>query len=469
MTEKEKILIIEDDIKFAERLEKNLELEGFEVDVAEGGKAGLEALKRKFYDLAIVDIKMPDIDGMEVLRQIKSPEKAEFDADMPAVMLTSVNDVAIAVEAMRLGAADYITKESERREIILRLLRVLEQNRLLNENRLLRAQLERSSEFGEIIGQSEAIRRIKQEIIEIAGLNVPVLITGETGVGKELVARAIHRLSKAPDSPFIDLNCAALPEDNLFQSELFGHEKGAFTDAHTSRRGKFELANNGTLFFDEISELSPDSQAKILRVIESLEFTRIGGNRPIRVDCRLIFATNQDLKQLVTEGKFRQDLYYRLSVYPINIPPLRHHSEDIPLLVAYFSKFYCEKYNRRLINFSPAALAELKNYSWPGNVRELKNVVERLVIRSHRAIIDIEEIKECGIQQPKNEVDKTSIAIPPEGIIIDELEKELVLKALEKANWNQKEAARLLGISIDRMHNRIRKFGITHPSWRVHR
>ncbi|MCX7766536.1 MAG: sigma-54 dependent transcriptional regulator [Candidatus Sumerlaeia bacterium] len=471
MAEKGKILIVEDDVNFAERLKKNLELEGFIAEVAEGGRAGLSALQQKFYDLVIVDIKMPDLDGLEVLRQIKASDKPEFDSEIPVVMLTSINDISVAVEAMRLGAADYITKESERREIIIRLLRVLEQNRLLNENRLLRAQLERSSEFGEIIGQSEAIRKIKQEILEITGLNVPVLIYGETGVGKELVARAIHRLSKFQGGAFIDLNCAALPEDTLFQSELFGHEKGAFTDAHTARRGKFELAHNGTLFFDEIAELSLDSQAKILRVIETLEFTRIGGNQPIKVNCRLIFATNKELKQLVSEGRFRQDLFFRLTVFPIYIPPLRERVEDIPLLAVYFLKQYCQKYNRPLKNFTESALVELKKYSWPGNVRELKNVVERLVIRSRKPVIDRDEVNECGVQALESETEKVKplVSIPAQGISMDELEKELVMEALRKTDWNQKEAAKLLGISIDRMHNRIRKFGITHPSWRVHR
>ncbi|MCD6385863.1 sigma-54-dependent Fis family transcriptional regulator, partial [Candidatus Sumerlaeota bacterium] len=324
MEDKQHILIIEDDLVFAERLKKNLELEeGFSVEIAEGGEQGFELLRRKFFDLAIVDIKMPDIDGVEVLRRIKNVTEPEFDPDMPVVMLTSVNDVSVAVEAMRLGAADYITKESERREIVIRLLRVLEQNKLLNENRFLRDQLARATEFGEIVGQSQAIQKIKQDIAEVAPLDVPLLITGETGVGKELVARIVHRLSPFGNGPFIDLNCAAIPEDNLFQSELFGHEKGAFTNAHSLRRGKFELAHNGTLFFDEVSELSPDSQAKLLRVIENLEFTRIGGTRPIKVKCRLIFATNQDLEQKVEQGTFRRDLYFRISVFPVHIPPLR--------------------------------------------------------------------------------------------------------------------------------------------------
>lgn len=471
MEDKQHILIIEDDLVFAERLKKNLELEeGFSVEIADGGQAGLELLRQKFFDLAIVDIKMPDIDGVEILRRIKNTTEPEFDPDMPVVMLTSVNDVSVAVEAMRLGAADYITKESERREIIIRLLRVLEQNKLLNENRLLRDQLARASEFAEIVGQSPAIQKIKKEIAEVAPLDVPVLITGETGVGKELVARIIHRLSPFASGPFIDLNCAAIPEENLFQSELFGHEKGAFTNAHSLRRGKFELAHNGTLFFDEVSELSQDSQAKLLRVIETLEFTRIGGTRPIKVKCRLIFATNQDLKQKVEEGSFRRDLYFRISVFPVHIPPLRERPEDIAPIATFFLRHYCEKYNRPLKSFTPEALEELKKYPWYGNVRELKNIVERLVIRSKKTRIDTEEMHQCGIHLVEpSEPKKTLISIPDTGINIDEVEKQLVIEALKKANWNQKEAARLLGISIDRIHNRIRKYGITHPSWRVHR
>ncbi len=469
MEEKQHILIIEDDLVYAKRLKKNLELEGFAVDIAEGGKEGLQRLREKFYDLAILDIKMPDSDGVEILRRIKSKDESEIDPAMPMVMLTSVNDISVAVEAMRLGAADYITKESERREIVMRLLRVLEQNRLLNENRFLRDQLARATEFGEIVGQSAAIKKIKQEIVEVSQLEIPVLIMGETGVGKELVARAIHRTGVFRNGPFIDLNCAALPEENMFQAELFGHEKGAFTDAHSLRRGKFELVHNGTLLFDEVGDLSPDSQAKLLRVIETLEFTRLGGSRPIQVKCRLIFATNRDLKKMVDEGKFRQDLFFRISVFPIYIPPLRERSEDIPVLALFFLRHYCEKYNRPLKKFTTDALYELKQYPWYGNVRELKNIVERLVIRSKKAEIDKDEILQCGVQLSEKETSQPLINIPEEGIRIDDVEKEIVLKALEKANWNQKEAANLLGISVDRMHNRIRKYGITHPSWRVNR
>ena len=470
MAEHEHILMIEDDAAFAERMHKNLELEGFKVDIAHTGTVGLQKLRQRFYDLAIVDIKLPDADGIEILRKLKGKTEPDIDPDMPVVMLTSVNDVTIAVEAMRLGAADYITKESERREIIIRLLRVIEQNRLLNENRLLRDQLARATEFGEIIGTSEVIRKIKKDIVEVARLDVPVLIIGETGVGKELVAHAIHRTSQFREGPFIDLNCAALPEDNLFQSELFGHEKGAFTNAHAMRRGKFEIAHNGTIFFDEISELTLDSQAKLLRVIESFEFSRIGGNRPIKVRCRLILATNRNLESMVREGTFRNDLYFRISVFPVIIPPLRERPEDITALSLFFLNHYCEKYNRPLVHISPAALEDLQKYPWYGNVRELKNIIERLVIRSRSREIDIDDIKQCGIQ-----VDETIAAqspmqdIPDEGINIDDVERQLVVGALEKANWNQKEAARLLGISIDRMHNRIRKYGITHPSWRVNR
>ncbi len=461
------ILVIEDDEVFAQRLKRNLELEQLHVDTAHGGRQGLDLLKKRYYDLVITDIKMPEVSGLDVLRIIKQGLEQGLDTDLPVVVLTSVNSVETAVEAMKLGAVDYITKESEKDEVLVRLRKVLEQSQLINENRYLRDQVERSSEFKEFVGESRAIRRIKKEIAEVVRSTVSVMLTGETGVGKELVARAIHRMGPTPHGPFIDINCAALPDENLFQSELFGHEKGAFTDAHSQRKGKFELANGGILFLDEISELSKDSQAKILKAIENLEITRLGGSKVIRVNCRFIFATNKDLLQLVKEGWFREDLYYRVNVFPIHIPPLCDRKEDISPLANFFLDHFCRKYLKPLKTIDPQAMHLLLSYPWHGNVRELRNIMERLVIRTKEQTISYHDVLECGITSAA--ASESIIQIPDSGIKIDNLEKQLVIEALKKANWNQKAAAGLLGISVDRMNARVRKFGIKHPSWRVHK
>ncbi|GAB4312306.1 MAG: sigma-54 dependent transcriptional regulator [Candidatus Sumerlaeia bacterium] len=470
-----RILIVEDDRTYAERLARNLEREGFSVEQAIGGAAALSALAESSYDLVLTDIKMPEMDGLELIRRIRQGGVPESDPDVPVVALTSVNAIDTAVEAVRAGAADYITKDSEFKEVVLRIQKVLDGSRLAHENRWLRERLERMDEFAAIVGDSPAIKRIKQEIMELAGSAVSVLLLGETGVGKELVARAIHRLGPRRDKPFVDINCGALPTDNLFQSEVFGHERGAFTDAKELKRGRFELAQNGTLFLDEIAELSLESQSKILRVIETGEFQRLGGTRTLRVETRYIFATNRDLGRLVREGRFRQDLYYRINVYPLEIPPLRRRRQDIPLLAAHFLGEFCRRYRREPKRLSARALNALVNYDWEGNVRELKNIMERLVIRTRGVEITEEHLRLVGFglaeatPSPAGSIFFGPDDLPDEGIQLEEWEKQLVLAALQKARWNQKKAAELLGISVDRMNHRVKKFGITHESWRVHK
>jgi len=350
---------------------------------------------------------------------------------------------------------------------VVRLRKVLEQSRLLNENRYLRDQLEKRSEFGEFIGDSAAIRKIKDEIREVAQSDALVLIAGETGVGKELVARAIHRTSARTRGPFMDLNCAALPDESLFQSELFGHEKGAFTGAVAQKKGKLEIASGGTVFLDEISELSRDSQAKILKAIEQLEITRIGGNRVIQLDCRFICATNRELEGEVKAGRFRQDLYYRVNVFPIFIPPLRQRPEDVPALVNFFLAHFSRKYLKPLRRVDDAAMALLRNYAWPGNVRELRNIIERLMIRSRNQSISYDEVEACGLGAERGA--GGSVTLPEAGLDLEEVEKQLVLEALRKTDWNQKDAAKLLNISVDRMNARVKKFNLKHPSWRVNK
>ena len=463
-----KILLIEDDAQFAERLQRNLNMEGFDATLAASGAAALQDLAERYFDLVVTDLKMPGMDGMELIHKIKSGETDGVDPTIPIVALTSVNAVDTAVEIMREGAADYITKESEKSEIVMRLKKVLEQSRLQNENRLLRDQLERSTEFRELIGVSPAMEKIKNEIAELAQSDGIVLVSGETGVGKELVTRAIHRASRYRHGPFLDVNCAALPEDNMFMSEVFGHERGAFTDAKNLRRGKFELAMGGALFLDEISELSLNSQSALLKAIENQRITRLGGSREIEVDCRIICATNADLKEKAAQGQFRQDLYYRINVLPIHIPPLRVRSEDIEPLVMFFLDHFCEKYRRTPKLLGAEAMQLLSTNEWPGNIRELRNIMERLVIRGAKAEITAEEVRNCGVGQRAS---RAALAprIPDEGISLEDYEQRLVVAALEKAGWNQKKAAKLLGISVDRMNSRVRKFGLRHSSWKVHK
>ena len=461
------LLLVEDDAGFADRVKRNLELEGFRCDIAPTGREALERLGSQYYDLVVTDIRMPDIDGIEVIRRVKSGAEAKIDSDVPMVVLTSVNAVQTAVEAIRGGAADYITKESERPEIVVRLRRVLEQSRLLNENRYLKDQLARASEFTDIVGESAAIRTIKDEIANVAGSDATVLIAGETGVGKELVARAIHHASPRRDGPFVDLNCAALPDENLLLSELFGHERGAFTDAKALKKGRFELAQSGTLLLDEISDLSPNAQGKLLRVIETRTFTRLGGLRTLDVDCRVVCATNADLAEAVAQGRFREDLFYRINVFPIRVPPLRERAEDVPTLARYFLQQFVAKYRRAAGGFDDEALGILCAYAWPGNVRELRNFCERLAIRARKPVVDAELVRACGVGEAPPAA-PSAIALPEQGVNLDQMEKDLVLAALEKADWNQKQAAELLGISVDRMNSRVKKWGLRHPSWRRH-
>lgn len=462
------ILVVEDDPVFAERLRRNLELADFRVTVAENGAAAVNRLKSQTFDLVVTDILMPELGGIELIRRIKQDGLDGFDPDTPVVVLTSVDSVQTAVEAMKLGASDYITKEAERQEIVLRLRKVLEQSELVSENRLLRDQLEKREEFRELIGESEAIQRIKSDISQIAGSNVTVMITGETGVGKELVARAIHRTGPHARGPFVDVNCAALPDENLFQSEVFGHERGAFTDAHFTRKGKFELAHHGTLFLDEVAELSRESQGKILKALEQQTITRLGGTRPIQVECRFVFATNKDLMAEVQSGSFREDLYYRVNVFPIHIPPLRERRSDIPMLAKFFADQFSRKYNKAEFFFEESAMALLRDYSYPGNIRELRNVIERLIIRARGDVITRTQVEQVGFV-PVQPSRKPLFEIPESGIDLEEVEKQLVMEALNRSGWNQKAAAALLSISVDRMNSRVRKFDIKHPSWRVHK
>ncbi len=461
------ILIIEDDPVFARRLARNLGLDGFMAEVAEGSEAGLRMLTRKSYDAVLCDVKMPGMGGLDLLSHVRRGEEREVDPDLPIVMLTSVTSVETAVDAMQRGASDYLTKDAGRPEIVVRLNRALGARRMADENRRLREAVERTGEFGELVGDSVEISRIKDDIREVAPTGASVLITGETGVGKELVARAIHRES-GRSGDFVDINGAMLPDDTMLQSELFGHERGAFTDAKTMRKGKLELADGGTLFIDEVGDVSRDVQAKLLRVLETMTFTRVGGGKPIEVDVRIVAATNSDLMEDVKVGGFRDDLYYRLNVFPVDIPPLRRRRADIDPLARAFLRNAAARSGRPVPEPDEGAMQLLHGYNWPGNIRELRNICERLVIRARGgSVINEEDIRNCGIGETAD-VERI-VNFPDTGISIDDLERKLVIEALRRSNWRQTEAARLLGISTDRMNNRVKKYGITHRKWRVNK
>lgn len=453
-----RILIVEDDQSFGQRMARNLAMDGFQTDLFDSAEAALARLRSAHWDAMLCDIRLPGMSGLDLLTRIRSGEEQGVDPQMPVLMLTSITSVDTAVDAMRRGASDYLTKEAGRGEIVMRLRRALEQRDMAEENTRLRETIARTDEFTEMIGASAAMEAIKAEIAQVAPTDATVLLTGETGVGKELVARAIHRAS-GRGGPFIDINGALLPDDTSFQSELFGHERGAFTDAQAMKKGKLELADGGTLFLDEVGEVSGAVQAKLLRVLETMSFTRLGGTRPINVNVRIVVATNRDLREEADAGRFRSDLYYRLNVFPIRLPPLRERREDIPALTRFFLRKFSEKYARTVPLIEQGALKQLQQYDWPGNIRELRNICERLVIRARGGdTIASADVAACGLAAPAD-INRI-VAMPSEGLDMDEVEKALVLEALRRSDWNQTEAAKLLNISVDRMNNRVKKWNL---------
>jgi DNA-binding NtrC family response regulator len=433
------VLIVDDDSSLLASYTVLLEDE-FRVFVAETGEEGMKLLEQEDISIILLDIRLPGMDGMEFLRRAKA-----IDENVDVIMVTAVRNVRVAVEAIKLGAYDYLVKPFEIDEVLSLLRRTIERQNLLREVLYLRAEVDRHQGMGDIVGQSEKMRQIYDLICRVADTNATVLVSGESGTGKELIARAIHQQSERRPKPFVAMNCAAISE-NLIESELFGHERGAFTGAIEKRLGKFELASTGVLFLDEVGSLRFDLQAKLLRVLQEREFIRVGGTKTIRVDVRIVAASNQDLKQMVSERTFRDDLFYRLNVVPIHVPPLRERQEDIPLLVEHFLAKYNREFQRQVQGFTPAAMAALSNYHWPGNVRELENVIERLVAINNQGTLGLEELPLDLITVREKAVDD----IFTRGMSLRdakaEFERHYILKALEKSRWNQTEAARGLGV-----------------------
>ncbi|MDD5434565.1 MAG: sigma-54 dependent transcriptional regulator, partial [Nitrospira sp.] len=438
-----------------------LHKEGFDVTSADGGKEALEYISQSTYDIVITDIKMPGITGIDVLKAVK-----ETAPETIVIMITAYASTETAMDAIKLGAYDYINKPFKIEEIKLIVRNALERRRLREENLLLKRKIQEwtiSGVVGGIVGKGPSIMRIVELIIKIADSPTNIMITGESGTGKELVARAIHNYSIRKDHPFVAINCNAIPE-GLLESELFGHVKGSFTGAVTSKEGLFEVANNGTIFLDEIGDIPHSFQVKLLRVLEDRTFKRVGGTQEIKVDVRVVAATNKDLKKAVAEGNFREDLFYRLNVIPLEMPPLRERREDIPLLVEHFVSKYNLILGRHIKKVSEEAMLKLSNHLWKGNVRELENVIERIITLGSGDVIELRSVDEC-LQGSVPYKSPLSLDIPPEGIdmesILNEIEKSLLLKALDKARWIKKDAAELLHLDFRSFRYRLAKYNIS--------
>ena len=447
----QRILVADDEANMRWALDKALSKVGYEVITVENGQAALESIQEDRPDLVLLDLKMPKMDGIEVLREVKT-----IVPELQVIMMTAHGSTATAVEAMKLGAYDYIMKPFDIDELLMAVDKAFELRTLRQQVNYLKQEVTEQHGWKQMVGRSAPMKSVLNLVERVAPTSATVLLQGESGTGKELVAHAIYSSSTRREGPLIRVNCAALPE-SLMESELFGHEKGAFTGAHVRKAGRFELADGGTLFLDEIGELSPGVQAKLLRVLQERTFERVGGVKTLKVDVRIIAATNKDLLTETKEGRFREDLYYRLSVFPINLPPLRERIEDIPLLVQHFLQKLSP--TGTLKQFSDEVMERFIRYEWPGNVRELQNIVERMVIICPDQKIGVEWVpdflrkeKRGGANQPLN--------LPPEGISLEELEKSLLEQALERAEGNQTHAAQLLGLSRHAFLYRLEKHGI---------
>jgi len=458
MAEKSRsVLIVDDEVGARESLKMILKSD-YEVFLARDAEEGFLQIKVHSPDVILLDIILPDLDGLKVLERIK-----QSDPDVIVIMITATKTVKTAVEAMKLGAYDYVTKPFDIDELRLIISRSLSTKALEQEVKYRREEMDKSFDFGNIIGKSKSMKEIFKVVKQIADSKSTALIMGESGTGKELISRAIHYNSNRKGYPFVTINCAAIPE-TLIESELFGHEKGAFTNAIERKLGRCEVAHQGTLFLDEIGELSLATQAKILRFLEEREFNRVGGSKTIKVDVRLITATNKDLNQMIKKGLFREDLYYRINVVPILIPPLRERKEDIPLLVEHFINRFSVENNKSVKGITKEAIALMMQYEWPGNIRELENLIERVIALTSNPYIQINELPLSFKNVPKINELKDSILNRKVSFLEaeEEFEKEVILDALKKTNYIQSRAAEILGISRRILKYKMDKLGINH-------
>jgi DNA-binding NtrC family response regulator len=450
------ILVVDDESAIRENLELLLSDANYKVTLAENGTEGLKKLETEFFDLVLLDVMMPDKNGLEVLKEIhlSSPETA-------IIMITAFGTIENAVSAIKAGAADYVTKPWDNEKLLLDIRNGIQQRKLQLENRELKKALKQRYGFSNIVGKSEKMLKIFDLVSQVAQSRSTVLIQGESGTGKELIAKAIHANSNRSENAFVTVNSGSLPTD-LLESTLFGHLKGAFTSAVSSKKGLFEVADHGSIFFDEIGTISLETQAKLLRVLQEREFMRLGGIETIKVDARIIAATNVDLKTLVDQGRFRADLYYRLNVISVQLPPLRDRKEDIPLLVGHFVRKFCDENVKPHCSVTPEVFRLLVEYDWPGNVRELENVIERAVVLSPRGEITVDLVPEhLTAPAARMKLDEISI-LDGQSLfeIVDCFEKKVIVQMLESVNWSQTEAAEKFSVPLSTLNSKVKRLGI---------
>jgi len=453
MKTKNTILVVDDDLAHRTMLRTLLGGWGYDITEADDGQRAIEAVHQKPFDLILMDIRMIKVSGLEALSEIK-----RFNPAIPVVIMTAYASVETAVKALKEGAYDYLTKPLDFDELKLTIERAMEHTRLKEENRYLRESLASQFDRKNLIGRSPAMTKLMDTVVQVAPSEATVLIAGESGTGKEMIAGAIHFNSLRENGPFVKINCAAITE-TLLESELFGHEKGAFTGADRRKEGKFRQAEGGTIFLDEVSEMSPAMQVKLLRVLQEREITRVGGDEVIKVDVRVIAATNKDLIREMEAGRFREDLYYRLNVVTINVPPLRERKEDIPLIAQHFLTLFAEKNHKNIKGFTPKAMDRLLKYTWPGNVRALMNAVERGVVLSRSDYLDEEELS-LVLRSHMPTEEASLLKIEAEDMPLEAVEKEAIVKTLEMAGGNKSEAARRLGITRRTLHMKLKKYGM---------
>jgi len=445
-----RILIVEDEDKLRRVIELQLKAAGFDVDQAGSAEEGLKLAERA--DLILTDLRLPGMTGIELLTKIRLESSRT-----PVVVMTAFGTIENAVEAMKAGAVDFLPKPFSLDHLMAVVEKALEVRSLRDENQKLREELGWRYEFDNLVGRSPAMREIFATVNRVAPTRATVLLAGESGVGKDMIARAIHQHSPRATRPFVKINCTAIPE-NLMESELFGYEKGAFTGANTTKLGKFEQADTGTVFLDEIGDVPPAIQVKLLRILQEREFERLGSNKVKHIDVRVLAATNVDLRAALEQGTFREDLYYRLNVLPIDIPPLRERKEDIPFLAEHFVRKFMKDVDGRIESISEAAIQKLLQYHWPGNVRELENVIERSMVLSQGPVLDPEDIKMDNA--PRRSHAAVDAQFLPEGMTLDQFEQSIIREALNRANGNKSQAARLLGLTRNALRYRLAQMGI---------